>query len=183
MRLRFTAAIAVAALVAVACTSAPEHPKVRFDDGVPPDLAELASETWDAFTEVFRARWSCIPDVTVGGAWQLGSRAAYHPDEAKVEVRVPATAAQLATALVHEFAHHVEFTCPEHADLRPAFLRAQGLPADADWFDGSVWETTPSELYAEATIEVVLGSRTIHRSVPISQAARDVIAAWAGGTG
>lgn len=43
------------------------------------------------------------------------------------------------------------------------------------------WAATPSEQYAEAAIEVVLGHRPIPAPAHVRPAAVDVLAAWAAG--
>ncbi len=157
-------------------------PELRFDEAVPADLRELASATWDDFTAAFPARQSCIAPLTLAGDRDLDAQAAYVPDRRTVHVRIPGTAGLLRNALVHEFAHHVEFTCHEElAELRPAFLAAQGFPADAGWFDAEAWEVTPSEHFAEAAIEAVLGRRLRNRDVLITDEAVAVVADWGAG--
>jgi hypothetical protein len=75
----------------------------------------------------------------------------------------------MLSALVHEWAHHVEFQCPTHEKCaRPSSLRKNFRPRTEWRPDGvpantpeSVWAEIPSEQYAEAAIEVVLGSRQV----------------------
>ncbi|MGZ8772784.1 MAG: hypothetical protein ACXW10_05185 [Acidimicrobiia bacterium] len=157
-------------------------PDLRFDASVPDDLRELAAETWRDFLAAHPARWSCIAPATLSAAWDLDSRGEYRPDPRTLVIRVPGTASTLRNELVHEFAHHVEFTCPDQADLRASFLDAQGLPPDATWFESRTWETTPSEQYAEATVEVVLGRRAHHGNIHLSDQALDVVRRWGAGS-
>jgi len=119
----------------------------------------------------------------------LKSRAVYEPRTATVTVRVPGTRAMLQSALVHEWAHHLEFQCEAHQDLRPAFLAAQRLPRDTLWRADdnpadtpmSAWADIPSEQFAEATVEFVLGRRQIPTEVRVTRDAIQVIADWAAG--
>ena len=157
-------------------------PALRFDDTVPADLRALATETWQDFLAAHPARHDCIAPVALSAAWELDDRAEYRPDSATVVIRIPGTAPNLRNGLSHEFAHHVEFTCPEHEELRPAFLAAQGLSASTDWFDGDTWETTPSEQYAEATAEVILGRRAHHGGIFISDEAVAIVHRWGSGS-
>jgi hypothetical protein len=120
-----------------------------------------------------------VEAVRVVGAWKLPDRATYDPERQLVTVRVPGTAPNLRATLLHEFAHHLEFTCPEHRDLRPAFLAAQELSPSSPWFAGATWEATPSEQFAEATVELVLGRRHAHARVHMSPAALEAIRRWA----
>lgn len=113
-------------------------------------------------------------------------RAFYSPQTATITVRVPERASILKGALVHEWAHHVEFQCDAHAELRRAFIAAQGMPVNTPWRleGGSVnilssdWANIPSEQYAEATIVLVLGKRPIETSIPITEDSVNVIREW-----
>ena len=164
-------------------------PRLIVDDSVAEDLQAVAEETWSKFLAVFQARTNCFGDVRLHVAYDLDNRAAYDPDTATVTVRVPATSVMLQGALIHEWAHHIEFQCDAQKELRPAFLAAQGLPADTPWRTDytpantpeSAWAGIPSEQYAEATIEVVLGSRQIPTTARVSVEAVHVIAEWASG--
>jgi hypothetical protein len=153
-------------------------PGLSYPTGAPNDLRALAERSWTRFLDAFPAREACIPDLQVVGVRSLGDRAEYRPETAMVLVRIPATAAQLETALVHEFAHHLEFHCPAQRAIRGDFLRAQETAPTRSWFGGRTWDTIPSEQFAEATVEVVLGYRTIHRTLFISPRAVRLIAEW-----
>jgi hypothetical protein len=170
------AAMMVAGVLLI--TRPDSRPALLFDDTVPDDLHGLATETWADFLTAHQARRDCISPVVLSAAWELDDRAEYRPSSATVVIRVPGTAPSLRSGLIHEFAHHVEFTCPEHEELRPGFLAAQGLPSSTDWFDGGVWQTTPSEQYAEATAEVVLGRRAHHGGISISAEALAIVRRW-----
>ncbi len=169
-------------LVALSWTAgcrAPATPRLLADETVAPDLAELAGQTWDRFMRTFGSRSDCFGDVKLTTAKDLDSRAVYDSVTATVAVEVPATAALLKAALIHEWAHHVEFQCPQHDELRPDFLAAQSLPADSDWFAGSTWANTPSEQYAEAAVILVLGRRQLPTEAKVTPAAVEALAAWA----
>jgi hypothetical protein len=157
------------------------------DESVASDFRLLAEETWTSFLVVFRARASCFGPVTLRATRSLDSRALYDPDTSTVTVRVPATSAVLKGALVHEFAHHVEFQCQEHEALRPAFLAALGLPADTEWRPDSLSAAArrhvdiPSEQYAEATVILVLGRRPVSTGVRVNDEAVRAVKVWAAG--
>lgn len=165
----------------------PAAPKLVIDESVASDFEALALETWDKFLAVFQARQDCFGDVHLHAARDLDSRGAYNPDTATVTVRVPATAVMLKSALVHEWAHHLEFQCQAHPELRPAFLKAQGLPPDTPWRPDSMpanpstgfWADIPSEQYAEATIALVLGRRRSPTKAWVKPEAVTVLEAWA----
>lgn len=162
-------------------------PRLIADDTVADDLRRLAAETWGQFLAAFRARTDCFGDVHLHAAYDFDARAAYDPDTATVTVRVPATPAMLQGALIHEWAHHIEFQCVAQQELRAAFLAAQGLPAETPWRPAddpahtpeSAWAAIPSEQYAEAAIEFVLGRRQIPTTARVSGEAVQVLAAWA----
>ena len=182
-------ALAFLALVATAGQRQTEdkRPELLVDDSVASDFEALAAETWTQFLTVFQARTECFGDVHLHASPTLDSRATYDPDSATVTVRVPGSRAMLQGALIHEWAHHIEFQCPQHVGLRPAFLAAQGLSPGTPWRldDGpadtpeNIWRDIPSEQYAEATIELVLGRRQIPTRVRVSREAVEVIEAWA----
>lgn len=179
-----------ASLAAADCSrSKVAAPRLITDSSVAADLQGLADETWRQFLVVFEAWTSCFGDVHLRTTQDLEDRAAYDPVTATVTVRVPATAAMLQGGLIHEWAHHIEYQCEAHQELRPAFLAAQGLQANVPWrpgetstvLSGNGWASIPSEQYAEATIELVLGSRQIPTAARVSPEAVQVIAAWAAG--
>jgi hypothetical protein len=153
---------------------------VVFDADVPGDVRALARTTWERFVSAFPARVECLPPVIVVATRELEHRAGYDPGRQVVRIRIPGTAPNLSASLIHEFAHHLEFTCPEHRTLRGPFLAAQGLPPNASWFEGPSWEQVPSEQFAEAVVEAVLGERHAHARIPISDAAILAIRTWGG---
>jgi hypothetical protein len=189
--------IAVVALVIGVASSgwhargavATHRPQLIMDDSVATDFRARAMATWGQFLAVFQARSDCFGDVHLRATRTLDSRAGYDPNTATVTVRVPGTPAMLQSALIHEWAHHIEFQCDAQKDLRAAFLAAQGLPADTPWRPDrapantpeSAWADIPSEQYAEATIELVLGRRQIPTTARVSTQAVRVIAKWAAG--
>ena len=176
-------------VAAVSCSPRNAPPALLVDESVASDFRLLAEETWTSFLVVFRARASCFGPVALQATRSLDSRALYDPDTATVTVRVPATPAVLQGALVHEFAHHVEFQCQEHEELRPAFLAALGLPASTEWRpdNGSaaaperVRGDIPSEQYAEATVILVLGRRPVSTGVRVNDEAVRAVKVWAAG--
>ena len=164
-------------------------PQLLVDASVDRDFSELAQTTWHQFLQAFPAQTNCFGDVRLRAAYELDSRAAYDPPTATVTVHVPGSAAMLSSALIHEWAHHVEFQCPAHKGLRAAFLAAQGSRPETQWRPDdlpantpeSVWAEIPSEQYAEAAIELVLGRRSIPTTVRVTPEAVRVLARWAAG--
>ena len=166
------------------------QPQLILDASVASDLAVLAEDTWVQFLDVLEARSSCFGDVRLLASRTLEERAAYSPGTRTVTVRVPATRALLQSALVHEWAHHVEFQCGEHEELRDAFRQAQALPPSVPWRSSVVteevaaglWAGIPSEQYAEAMVVLVLGRRQIATAAPVKAEAVRVLAEWAAGS-
>ncbi|MCP3997451.1 MAG: hypothetical protein GY722_20690 [bacterium] len=169
----------VLTIAATGCGDA--TPQLRHDDTVPDDLRELADGAWLDFLEAIPARLGCFTEPTLSAAWELDTRAEYQPATATLLVRVPGTPATLRSELLHEFAHHLEFTCPGQDQLRAAFLAAQGFSTGASWFDGDTWETTPSEQYAEAMVELVEGRRTYRGGIQLTDEAIAVVREWGEG--
>lgn len=149
---------------------------------VPDDVRALADRTWLATAAALPAHRQCLTGATLDADPDLDERGRYLPDRATLVVRIPATASQLESALIHELAHHIEFTCPDQQLLRADFLAAQGLPTATDWAWGRSWEQTPSEQYAEAMIVLVRGRRSFHRQMHISRDAVTALRTWATGT-
>lgn len=160
--------------------SVPRRADLSVAGGSPADLRALVVATWDRFVEAFPARRSCLAPITVQGARDLDDRASYDPRRRLVTIRIPGTAPNLRATLVHEFAHHMEFTCPEQRDVRLPFLAAQEVLPSASWFRGASWETTPSEQFAEAVVRVVLGPPS-HPSVLIHPGSVALLRAWGRG--
>lgn len=164
-------------------------PALILGDSVAGDLRVLASETWEQFMAAFEPRTACFGDVRLEATRDLESRATYDPSTATVTIRVPGTSAMLRGALVHEWAHHIEFQCQDHVTLRPPFLAVLGMPMDSPWRAGDAltgisdiqWAETPSEQFAEATIVMVLGERSIPTQVRVSDLMVRVIEEWAAG--
>jgi hypothetical protein len=167
-------------LVMLGCSDS-RQPQLVVDGTVAPDLEDLAKQTWAQFVEAFAGRSYCFDDVTLMTSANLESRAVYKPESATTVVEVPATAALLQAALVHEWAHHIEFQCNDHATLRGPFLAAQKLPPDADWFHAPAWAEIPSEQFAEATVLYVLGLRRLPTGADVESAAVEVLSVWASG--
>ena len=173
----------------VGCAVRNNEPVLVVGESVASDFRLLAEETWASFLVAFRARADCFGPVTLQAERSLDSRAIYDPDTATVTVRVPATPAVLEGALVHEFAHHVEFQCQEHKELRPAFLAALGLPAGTEWrpdngsagAPASVRADVPSEQYAEATVNLVLGRQPVTTGMRVNDEAVRAVQVWATG--
>jgi len=164
-----------------------KSPQLFIDRSVAPDFAALIQATWRQFLVIFDARQDCFGDLRVVAVATLADRAQYDPATATVMVRVPARGSTLEVALVHEWAHHLEFQCAAQMELRPAFLAAQGLPPDTPWYadQGSTklpayrWATIPSEQFAEMVAALVLNRQNLRTPVPLTEDGVRIITAWA----
>lgn len=166
--------LAVTLILVAACGG----PRLEVEGGTPGDLADLARTTFQDFVSAFPARQGCIGEVVVAGSWELGDRARYDPDSGLIEVRIPATAPQLTVSLVHELAHHLEHACPEQKEVRPRFLAALGVDAAEPWSDPESYQSSPSELWAEAVVRYVTGAADSRRPLAVSEAAVEVVEMW-----
>ncbi len=175
LRPTFVATV-VAVLTLAACAAGP--PSLEFADGTPDDVRRLAAETFTVVSDAFPAHHDCLGGVTVATERELEGRAAYLPETGTVVLRIPATAAQLRRSLVHELGHHLEHACDGHVALRPRFLEARGF-VDQPWFEGTTWEDTPSEQWASAVVEYVLGDRDPRSGVFLSPDILDMVEDWA----
>jgi hypothetical protein len=174
-----TAAAAAALGAPSGLAREPAGPALVVAPDVPNDVRLLATATWEGFLEAFPGRRGCIAPVTLAHAWRLSDRATYDPDDRLVVLRVPATAASLRATLIHEFAHHLEFSCPAQRSMREPFLAAIGFDRGAAWFAGRRWEDVPSERFAEAVTVHVLGRVPSHLRVHVPGAALEEIERWA----
>ncbi len=155
-------------------------PELIIDDSVAADFAAVATEDWETFLDAIPAHVGCVGDVTLVADYELDDLAKYDTETARMFVRVPAPRVLLDRALIHELAHHLEFSCKDQIAMRSEFEAALGC-ADCSWFTGPTWETTPSEIFAEALAEYVLDERgRSHTKMGrIDQDAVDVVAHWA----
>jgi hypothetical protein len=181
MRRRTSLAMAglIVTATALGADGGPVRPSLAFAGEVPADVRALASSTWDRFTAAFSSRQACLAPAVVATAWSLDDRGGYDPDGRMITLRIPGTAPNLSATLIHEFAHHLEFSCPALRSLRPSFLAAQGLDPHTPWRAGATWSEIPSEQFAEATVRFVLGRAPAHHLVSIADEAVAVIRAWA----
>ena len=163
-------------LVVAACSA----PAVVFPDDTPEDFAELAEAVFEDFVAAFPDQRECIGKAEIRVAWELDDRALYDPENDVVTVRVPATAPHLTSSIVHELGHRLEFRCPSQRDVRRPFLEALGLDPETAWSDRTTYETSPSEMWAEAVIRHVLGRPDSRRPLQVTPAAVHVVADWAG---
>lgn len=177
---RTLAAVAIFACLAAACgDTGTAVPRLVAGSTVANDFSALANATFQAFLDAAPGVMDCVGGVRLEAATTLQDAAQYDRGTRTVTVRVPATAPSLTDSLVHELAHHLESVCGSQADLRNAFVEAQGFDPTSQWSDGPSWEQTPSEQFAETVVLVVLGRRRRNVSgVTITAEARALVADW-----
>lgn len=154
---------------------------LRLGDDIPADLGALVEESFGSIRDDLAAHSDCLSGLTVTHSWEMDDRASYDPAAAAIVLRVPATASELEFSLAHEIAHHLEEVCPAQVELRPDFLRAQGLPATTAWFEGETWEATPSEQFATALGLAITGDTDPSRRVPLTEEAATLVQEWMSG--
>lgn len=157
---------------------ADSKPQLYFDTTVAADFRALADETWTLFVTTFGTRSNCFGGVTLSTDSELENRAVYDPETATVTIRVPGTSAFLQAALLHEWAHHVEFQCNEHKALQPLIIAALNLPNDTSWRIGHDWEDSPAEQYAEAVVELVLGDHPLPTKIRVDRDVVELLDLW-----
>ncbi len=169
--------IALLALLVGACGGAPV---AAFPADTPDDLRALSEEVFASVAAALPAQAECLDGLRIEGAWELDDRARYFPAEARLVVRIPATAPQLTVSLVHEIGHHLDTVCGDDG-LRAEFMQAQGHPPDTAWEEGVTWEDTPAEQFATAVVVAVTGRPDNLRPIRLGPEALTVVAAWGSG--
>ncbi|NND83519.1 MAG: hypothetical protein HKN46_00050 [Acidimicrobiia bacterium] len=167
--------LAASLLVLASCS---EPAGLVMGDSVGSDFEAVALEFWDDFETFAEERLDCFGPVTLEASFEIEDRARYEWTTKTIVVRVPHSPESLRGSLVHELVHHVERECPAHEEVRGQYLAAMGFPPDADWFAGDRWATTPSERFAEATVEVMLGARERTGDVLLSEDELVIAALW-----
>ena len=135
------------------------RPSLRVDRSVASDLEDIALDTWDQFLDTFGTKYECIGNVNLSAVVGLGEQGGYRSADRMIRIRVPIYQSTAANTILHELGHHLEQQCPDQASIRSEFLAAQGLAPNTPWFQGDRWETTPSEMWAEAVSQLVSGSQ------------------------
>lgn len=150
------------------------------EQDLPADVKAEVAETWAAFLDAFGPRRQCFSDVSLLLVREVeDGDAKYVFDGSVIEIQIPTSPRRFRESLVHELAHHVEYTCASFGALRARFAQTLGVPVD-QWFSGDDWEDVPSEKYAETVVEVVNGERVRHvGAMPLEPALLDVVRSWA----
>lgn len=167
--------VCVTLVAMVACSASPE---LLVDNGVPDDVEQLAGDVWEEFSDAVDHIGSCVGSVRLAVDSGLDDRARYVPDEAKVVLRIPATAARLRQSLLHEFTHHLDYSCLEDSDVRDDFKRAVGM-TDVPWFSPEAAEDAPFELFADS-VSIVLQRDEFVRARALPGEALDFVEDWLG---
>ncbi len=170
--------VAVSAVALALVVSACGGPKITFGANTPDDLRGLVGDVWDRFREAFPATEDCVGEVRLQGDWDLREQGEYRALTGTITVGIPGPPSRLSHTVVHELAHHLEAVCPTQWELREPFLVAQGYPPDTDWFEAATWEEIPSEQFAEAVVQVVLGRPAVHYRIELRPEAVELVRQW-----
>ncbi len=170
--------VAVPAVALALVVSACGGPKITFGANTPDDLRGLVGDVWDRFREAFPATEDCVGEVRLQGDWDLREQGEYRALTGTITVGIPGPPSRLSHTVVHELAHHLEAVCPTQWELREPFLVAQGYPPDTDWFEAATWEEIPSEQFAEAVVQVVLGRPAVHYRIELRPEAVELVRQW-----
>ncbi|HUO47171.1 MAG TPA: hypothetical protein VM470_10120, partial [Acidimicrobiia bacterium] len=154
------------AMAAMACGSGSDL--IEFASATPNDVRQLTRAAVVDFLEAFPTKGECLQGLRLQVDPSLDDRGHYDPTAATITLRTPATASKLRNSLFHEIAHHLEWKCPSQIEMRQPFLIAQGFPVDSEWAPDDSWETSPSEHFAEAVVEVIEGRRNLTYGVSLS---------------
>ncbi len=138
-------------------------------------IAQAYQQWWDALGP----RQGCASGVTITLEELPSRRGEYRVATQQVVIDPSGDVATLPGIVIHELSHHAFLSCGAFADenLTEAFLSAQQLPLDRDWFDYSAgWEQAPVEHFAEAMSTSILGADST--SLRVSPEAVRVIRLW-----
>lgn len=140
---------------------------------------------WERLMTRFPAAAGCVAPVTVevvdsaeaawGGGIQ-GIAAFYRRSRSTVYVEHGKVHAE---HLIHEFAHHLDFSCGfGSGDLGRRFTAVQGFESGHDWVRGTGWSDIPAEHFAEAVV-ALLGIDSV--DLPITPSGLALVASFAAG--
>lgn len=163
-------------MAAVACGAGSD--RIEFDSATPDDVRQLTRTALVDFLEAFPTQSECLQGLRLQVDPSLDERGQYDPVAATITLRTPATAAKLRNSLFHEIAHHLEWKCSSQVEIRQPFLIAQGFPVDSEWAPDGSWETSPSEHFAEAVVEVIEGRRNLTYGITLSDEALALVREW-----
>ncbi len=124
----------------------------------PTETVEIEAD-WAWLVESFPGAADCLQPVTVvvvdsaEAAWGgnvRGIASFYKVRTATVYVEHGKVAPE---NMIHEFAHHLDFSCGfGFGPLGAEFTAAEGFAADHLWTTGSRWSDVPAEHFAEAVV-------------------------------
>jgi hypothetical protein len=177
------AAVVIAAVVSVGVAvrarsvNVAAEPVVRMRQRVPAVVEQEVRATVADFVAVFEARRNCIGGAELQLVRELDDGdARYVAAEDLIEIEIPTSPRRFRESLVHELAHHVDRSCPDADVLRTDVMAMIGA---TDWTGQERWEQRPSELWAEAVVEIVLGERVrFERSIPLDERVVDAARRW-----
>lgn len=170
-------AVGVGAAVWARSGNVATEPVVRMRQRVPAAVEQEVRATVADFVAVFAARRGCIGGAELQLVREIDDGdARYDVAENLIEIEIPTSPRRFRESLVHELAHHVDRSCPDADMLRTDVMTVIGA---TDWTGQERWEQRPSELWAEAVVEIVLGERVrFERSIPLDHGVVDAARRW-----
>ena len=154
-----------------------DEPVVRLRQRVPAAVEQEVRATVAAFVAVFESHRGCIGGAELELVRRIDDGdARYVAADELIEIEIPTSPRRFRESLVHELAHHVDHSCPHAAALRTDLMETVGA---THWTGQERWERRPSELWAEAVVEIVLGERVrFERSVPLDPGVVEAARRW-----
>lgn len=170
----------VALTIVVGCSVGGDGPRLIASQRLPDDVQTLTDDTWEAFLASFPAQARCIgrPHLVLVDDIEAGA-AEYLPLTRTIEIEIPTSPQRYSESLVHELGHHLERSCAVREEIGPAILDGQGFDPDTAWSTNPAWEDRPSEHFAEAVVERVLGERITHGDlIAVNSETLDTVSRW-----
>ena len=170
-------ALGVGAAVLARSQSPGAEPVVRLRQPVPPEVEQEVRAAVADFVAVFGAHRGCIGGAELELVRRIDDGdARYVAADDLIEIEIPTSPRRFRESLVHELAHHVDHSCPHATALRADVMTALGA---SEWTGQRRWDQRPSELWAEAVVEIVLGERVrFERSVPLDPSVTAAARRW-----
>jgi hypothetical protein len=171
--------VGVGAVARARSGSVSAEPVVRMRQRVPTAVEQEVRIAVADFVGVFAARRRCIGGAELQLVHEIDDGdARYVAAEYLIEIEIPTSPRRFRESLVHELAHHVDHSCPDADVLRTELVTVVGATG---WTGQERWEDRPSELWAEAVVEIVLGERVrFERSVPLDHGVVEAARRWIG---
>lgn len=167
--------IAVALFAVAGCSNGAS---LRADPSVPGDVKALAGSVWADFTDATDHLGKCLSSLQLSVDRDLGDRARYIPGESRVVLRIPGPAARLRQSLLHEFTHHLDYSCLENQEVREGFMEAVNM--EGPWLNADAGADAPAELFADAVALVLEQEEEFVRARALPPDGVEFVVSWLG---